>query len=715
MKFLFHKHHTLLQMNTIIGLGLRQAECAVVLPPPRSRSKPAWRCVGAASCYEWFLQALIETLQVSRGLGTNLNMACSSEKLSSWPSQQDGVCTICLHDFQDARLLPCLHSFCRACIDRLSLTDSTSDDGVTSGSIECPVCREVCILPATGAQELLEDFSHSCGTPKNRNCSPCENESGRQREDDEALLFCRVCEEWLCPGHTIKHLSTPGEHVFGTPGDSDKSAASQSASGRESLGKCSVHRQPLRFFCEQCNAAVCGDCTTIGAHQGHKAVVYVHVAVAKKREKVSPEVEKLRSEVQPRLEEAVQSVVDSSARLVTNTSTAKSEINACAQRAICKVEKRRDQLLQNVDDLQTIRLKALDKQKDELEARLRSVKNIVRFNDRVEGASHVDSLTELRMIEMIETRCAALESSDQSDLDPCESSSVSVRLPGDGSLSAGIERSLPSILPCDASASRSSVRRSWSTDMCPIGKESTVVLELKDGKGRTCEDVDENIITAVLLRAPEEEQDVSQPCPDIHVKKRDSGEVELSLIPTEAGLYRLQVEVNGESVGAPLEIPVDSYKVRFDPGMCQSGVKLSADLKTASLDSHSYVYSSVLGVDGMTFGRHSWTIQIGPDACDHGFGVAAKPLSMTKDNYRETFSWDSGAMCYSAGMTLPRRDEIGELHGNEKLRLTLDCDLHTLEVENLSTGEVGHMDGLPGCELFPWFSLCYAGNKITIL
>ena len=565
-------------------------------------------------------------------------MACSSAEQSSWPPQQDGVCTICLHDFQDARLLPCLHSFCRACIDRLSLTDSTSDDGVTSGSIECPVCREVCDLPAIGAQGLLEDFSHSCGAPENRHCSLCENESELRREDDEALSFCRVCEEWLCPGHTIKHLSTPGEHLFGTPGDLDKRATSQSASDHEALGKCSVHRQPLRFFCGQCNVAVCGDCLAVGSHQGHQPLVYVRVAVAKKKEEVSPEVEKLRSEVQPRLEEAVQAVVHSSARLITNTDTAKFEINACAQRVICKIEKRRDELLQSVDDLQTVRLKALDKQKDELEARLRSVKNVVRFKDRVEGASRVDSLAELQLLEMINTRCAhaMLESSDQSDLDPCESSSVAVRLPGDGSLSAGIECHFPTILACNASASRSSVRKSWSTDMCPIGKESTVVLELKDGKGRTCEDVNENIITAVLLRAPGQEQDVSQPCPDIHIEKKDGGEVELSFTSTEAGLYLLQVEVNGESMGAPLEIPVDRYKVRFDPGMCHSAVKLSADLKTVSL-SDPASYPSVLGADGATSGRHSWTIQIAPNARDHGFGVAANPLSMTSSNYESCF------------------------------------------------------------------------------
>ena len=247
--------------------------------------------------------------------------------------------------------------------------------------------------------------------------------------------------------------------------------------------------------------------------------------------------------------------------------------------------------------------------------------------------------------------------------------------------------------------------------------ERIVVLELKDGKGRPCEDVDENIITAMLLRAPGHEQDLSQPCPDIHMEKKVGGEVELSFTPTEVGVYLLRVEVNGELVGSPLEIPVDEYKVQFDPGMRHNAVQLSTDLKTASLDSKVGFdnFPSVLGMYGMASGRHSWIVQTGPIADDHGCGVAAKPLSMDGNTFRKTYSWDSFGSCYSAERALPRCEKIGQLHGNEKLRLTLDCDLHTLEVENLSTGEVGHMEGLPDCELFPWFSLHRSGNSITIL
>ena len=45
----------------------------------------------------------------------------------------DLKCGICLELFQDPRSLPCLHTFCRECIQR-SLNEENR-------SLECPVCR----------------------------------------------------------------------------------------------------------------------------------------------------------------------------------------------------------------------------------------------------------------------------------------------------------------------------------------------------------------------------------------------------------------------------------------------------------------------------------------------------------------------------------------------------------------------------------------------
>ena len=42
------------------------------------------------------------------------------------------TCAICLEQFKDPKVLPCLHSFCHECIIKLEHTEN---------SITCPECR----------------------------------------------------------------------------------------------------------------------------------------------------------------------------------------------------------------------------------------------------------------------------------------------------------------------------------------------------------------------------------------------------------------------------------------------------------------------------------------------------------------------------------------------------------------------------------------------
>ncbi len=51
------------------------------------------------------------------------------------------VCGVCFHKQTDARLLVCLHSFCRDCVDQLSVTE---DNGTV---VRCPLCKHVSNLP----------------------------------------------------------------------------------------------------------------------------------------------------------------------------------------------------------------------------------------------------------------------------------------------------------------------------------------------------------------------------------------------------------------------------------------------------------------------------------------------------------------------------------------------------------------------------------------
>ena len=47
------------------------------------------------------------------------------------------TCPICLGQYQDPRLLHCLHTYCKGCLEELL------NKGLRRSSIECPECREV--------------------------------------------------------------------------------------------------------------------------------------------------------------------------------------------------------------------------------------------------------------------------------------------------------------------------------------------------------------------------------------------------------------------------------------------------------------------------------------------------------------------------------------------------------------------------------------------
>ena len=61
------------------------------------------------------------------------------------------TCSICFEIYKDPKTLPCLHSFCKECIDNLT------SKGHTKGH-PCPICREKFLISKNGAEDLKTNF-----------------------------------------------------------------------------------------------------------------------------------------------------------------------------------------------------------------------------------------------------------------------------------------------------------------------------------------------------------------------------------------------------------------------------------------------------------------------------------------------------------------------------------------------------------------------------
>lgn len=97
------------------------------------------------------------------------------------------TCTVCRKQLTDPRSLPCLHTFCLACVAPLVAADNQQP------TVDCPVCNKTCSVPPGGATQLpvndyvmrLMNRSSSSASASSRMMRTAENETVE-------IIHCKV-------------------------------------------------------------------------------------------------------------------------------------------------------------------------------------------------------------------------------------------------------------------------------------------------------------------------------------------------------------------------------------------------------------------------------------------------------------------------------------------------------------------------------------------
>ncbi|XP_028818412.1 tripartite motif-containing protein 59 [Denticeps clupeoides] len=148
--------------------------------------------------------------------------------------EEDLTCSVCYSLFDDPRVLPCSHTFCKSCLDSvLQLSANFSIWRPLRLPLKCPNCRSVVELPPNGVEALPVNVS-----------------------------LRAIIEKYQCDSRP-RAINCP-EHP----------------------------RQPLNVYCVQDRQLICGCCLTIGQHQGHP-IDDLHTAYVKERDAPAKLVESL--------------------------------------------------------------------------------------------------------------------------------------------------------------------------------------------------------------------------------------------------------------------------------------------------------------------------------------------------------------------------------------------------------------------------------------
>ena len=213
------------------------------------------------------------------------------------------TCPLCLEIYQDPKILPCGHVYCRdPCLTGLARRSSNA-------TINCPECRQVAHIP-----------------------------------QGDVKAFPTV----------YKIVSLVDSHKAGKKGLDQPDSSTVST--------CQVHEgQELALYCETCSKTLCRDCViTVQEHKDH-VYSYIKDIIAKSRTSLLTQRQKAQS-VNEVLEHALDKVKSVKERVLTQHDTVSREIDSQVSKMSEKLEERKATLHSQLNHISDSKLGSLHEQ-----------------------------------------------------------------------------------------------------------------------------------------------------------------------------------------------------------------------------------------------------------------------------------------------------------------------------------------------------------------
>ncbi|XP_032869026.1 E3 ubiquitin-protein ligase TRIM56-like [Amblyraja radiata] len=174
-------------------------------------------------------------------------------------------CKICLSRFIQPKMLPCAHTYCQGCLEKMVRSDR---------KVQCPECREVFDVRG-GVSKLKTNFHINSlmdiiKSKENEKvvCSWCATAG---RRETPAVARCKTCLKCLCPPCKLTHGTANPRHVLeDLPGHI--AGPCEVETRMQKMIYCQSHPGTLvDHLCNTCKSVICSSCSS-HAHAKHSKV-----------------------------------------------------------------------------------------------------------------------------------------------------------------------------------------------------------------------------------------------------------------------------------------------------------------------------------------------------------------------------------------------------------------------------------------------------------
>ena len=318
------------------------------------------------------------------------------------------TCLVCLQIFKNPKYLPCYHSYCQECLEKLC----------SQCEIMCPECREVTKISEGGVKSLPNNFLINRLLDelilKNKRGEE-EVQCGNCDKDDPVVSYCPNCNLFLCHVCNESHsrdIKSIG-HVQNIVPFTELKASKAKAL------MCEKHDIELLFYCETCEELVCVYCTT-KEHSG-----YHHDAVKQLAEKHR---EELKTATTP-----IKEITDNLSKACKNLDKMVKEIKKCGNKVekdidhhynemIQKLIKQKEEVKQNLQYKVSQKTRAIETQMEELQGMQTEMLSIAELQNVIEKSSNQELMSAKK--EIINRMHKAMDKYSKLDIQPLQSATM---------------------------------------------------------------------------------------------------------------------------------------------------------------------------------------------------------------------------------------------------------------------------------------------------
>ena len=452
------------------------------------------------------------------------------------------TCPICLEHFTDPKLVPCSHSFCLKCLQRVPIE-------LVNGShyLPCPTCRLSCPVPDKGLASLPPSFvinnlievyglMKKVSDHQHASCDNCDNNNADRYCKQCAMFYCQQCLHF----HD-KLKSNTSHHTISL--DEVASSVHQLTQAKpDPTMNCTDHDKPLEIFCEECQQLICQHCT-VKKHKDHDYDLVTDTYKQHKDAIVQCSLQPLNKEFD-RLQEARLILVASKNEISQQVETTIEEID----HTITQIKNHLDDTGRKLKDDARLALRykdsVLDQQIKEIDT---AIDQVSEYRDHVDQCVEVGTPQQLLLTKPQITSHSqnVIKSAKNKTLKPLEQADIRLVK------SDKINQIHNNIGTVEYTALRLARLKISCRHIPLIGRESTITISLSLPNGSPAP-VPLSLITCRLTPP-------NNTCPIECVIKELSqlGQYTVVFTPAIRGLHQLHVTVNDNNIpGSPVNVPV---------------------------------------------------------------------------------------------------------------------------------------------------------------